>query len=219
MAIPKERPTGDDPPEKQPARIEPVYVTRDEFEARMASLQAALTQHIDDKTKDLRQMLRQSINAGKQQITANEQQRDLFSTMMRGIETTVKETFESRASEIKSIQADVDALQLQSVDTRVQLATLTSETRTMAENVNAFIKKADERDATAVKRMAQIEGRIEENWTWIEQKRKLEARVRALARPVTKLPRGLQIAAIIVAAGGGGQLEFGWINWLLEMLP
>lgn len=225
-----------------PKNIEPAseYVTRAEFEAAMRKLRSDLKTSIQEALRDMRDMLKQSLEAhsdtqkahrealeaNKQQqlnlrssLDASSHQREMILQTLRGVRDTNREMMTARAAEIKEMQTDIDTLQLSSTANQVAIATLIEKQMQVTESIGELVKVDMQRAGDTAKRMAQLETRIEANQTWIEGRKQIEGYIIAAARPVLRLPRAVQIAALLSVALTGTQLEFNWVHWLMELFP
>jgi len=208
-------PIRDDPPPvnvpgPEIATPPPDYITRTEFDRCIDGLRDDLKAHIDSALKDMREMLRQSLKA-------NSDQRDMITTTLSSIQATITEMVAARDATITEIRSDVNDLQKTGTQLQLALAMLATQTATTTENLNRFILKVDQYNATAINRAAQLETRIEENFTWIERRRKIERATASLLRPVLQLPRWAKLAALTTIALGGTQYQLDWLDYLMDL--
>ena len=183
----------------------PDYITRSEFETAIGTLRTDVAAQIDSALKDMRDMLNQSLKA-------NSDQRDMITGTLNSIRAAIAETVAARDAAIKETQQDVNKLQEQHTQTQIDITNLTTQIGELTKTVRVFVE-------TNLQRSAQLERRIEENFAWIEQRRRMEKWMVALARPVLQLPRLAKVTAVLVLASGGTQLKFNWLEKLLEILP
>jgi len=188
----------------------PEYVTRAELETQMDALRADVKTQIADALKDMREMLNQSLKA-------NSDQRDMINATLSTIQASIAETIAARDSQIQEVQRDVNDLQKASTQAQLAITKLATETTTTTENLDRFIKTTNERNAIAQQRMAQLEGKIEDNFTWIERRRKFEKNLTSALRPVLQLPRQVKVVVLTALALGGTQWQLDWLDYLLDI--